>query len=74
VDESAYKRLVAARDPRLDPTSRGGYFPLYRARSQPGEVTKELGSPETPENVSMANGSHGEEALEVAAERVGARD
>jgi CelD/BcsL family acetyltransferase involved in cellulose biosynthesis len=30
VDEPAYRQLVAARDPRLDPASRDGFFPLYR--------------------------------------------
>ena len=30
VDERDYGRLVAARDSRLDPSSRTGFFPLYR--------------------------------------------
>jgi CelD/BcsL family acetyltransferase involved in cellulose biosynthesis len=30
LDEPAYERLVAARDPHLDPASRDGFFPLYR--------------------------------------------
>ena len=30
IDEREYGRLVAARDPRLDPGARGGFFPLYR--------------------------------------------
>jgi lipid II:glycine glycyltransferase (peptidoglycan interpeptide bridge formation enzyme) len=30
IDEREYGRLVSARDPRLDPSARGDYFPLYR--------------------------------------------
>jgi ribosomal protein S18 acetylase RimI-like enzyme len=30
IDEREYGRLVEARDPRLDPGARGGFFPLYR--------------------------------------------
>ena len=30
VDETEYGRMVAARDPLLDPGSRSGFFPLYR--------------------------------------------
>jgi ribosomal protein S18 acetylase RimI-like enzyme len=30
VDEREYGRLVTARDPRLDPDARSGFFPLYR--------------------------------------------
>jgi GNAT superfamily N-acetyltransferase len=30
MDEQEYRRLVAARDARLDPDARTGYFPLYR--------------------------------------------
>jgi ribosomal protein S18 acetylase RimI-like enzyme len=30
IDESEYGRLVAARDPMLDPGARSGFFPLYR--------------------------------------------
>jgi hypothetical protein len=31
VDEQAYERLVAARDPSLDPGMLGGFFPPYRS-------------------------------------------
>ncbi len=31
LDEAEYRRLVAARDPDLDPDDLGGYFPAYRA-------------------------------------------
>jgi hypothetical protein len=30
VDEGEYRRLVAVRDPTLDPDARDGFFPLYR--------------------------------------------
>ena len=30
IDEPAYKRLVATRDPLLDPGAHGGFFPQYR--------------------------------------------
>ena len=30
IDETDYGRLVAARDPLLDPGARSGFFPLYR--------------------------------------------
>ena len=30
LDEAEYERILAARDPLLDPTARSGYFPLYR--------------------------------------------
>jgi ribosomal protein S18 acetylase RimI-like enzyme len=30
IDEGEYGRLVAARDPQLDPGARSGFFPLYR--------------------------------------------
>jgi len=30
IDEREYGRLVAARDPLLDPDARSGFFPLYR--------------------------------------------
>jgi Acetyltransferases len=30
IDETEYRRLVAVRDPLLDPGARGGFFPLYR--------------------------------------------
>jgi hypothetical protein len=32
IDESEYRRLVAASDPELDPQASGGFFPLYRKR------------------------------------------
>jgi len=31
LDEQAYARSVAARDPSLDASDRSGYFPLYRS-------------------------------------------
>jgi hypothetical protein len=30
IDEEAFRRLVAAHDPVLDPAARGGFFPAYR--------------------------------------------